>query len=262
VLTLLSPAKSLDFSPAPKGLPATEPRFARDIEVLLARCKRLGVGSLRKLMSLSQPLAELNRERFQEMRLPFTPENSKPCLLAFQGDVYKGLDAASLSRRDLRYAQDHLRILSGLYGVLRPLDLIQPYRLEMGTKLATGRGKNLYEFWKNRLVDSLNAEHAERPVAAVLNLASEEYFKAVPAKRLEPRLVTAVFQEVRDGRPRTISFLAKKARGLMARFQVVHRIEDPEGLKDFDSEGYAYRPDLSAADRLVFTRDTAAREAA
>ncbi len=260
MLTLLSPAKSLDFSPAPRGLPTTEPRFEHDIEVLLGRCKRLSVSSLRKLMSLSQPLAELNRERFQEMTLPFTPENSKPSVLAFTGDVYQGLDAASLTKRDLRYAQDHLRILSGFYGILRPLDLMQPYRLEMGTRLANTRGKNLYEFWKNRLVDSLNAEHAERPVAAVLNLASNEYFKAVPAKRLEPPLVTALFQEIRDGEPKTISFYAKRARGLLARFQVVHRIEDPEGLKDFAEEGYEFRPDLSTDDRLVFTRQQRAEK--
>jgi len=255
LLTLLSPAKSLDFSPVKEGLPLTEPRFEHDIEVLMNRCKKLGVGSLRKLMHLSQPLAELNRERFQEMNLPFTPENSKPCLLAFQGDVYKGLDAATLNKRDLKYAQNHLRILSGLYGVLRPLDLIQPYRLEMGTRLSTGRGKNLYAFWKSRLVDSLNQEASRSRTAAVLNLASNEYFKAVPAKQLEPRLVTAVFQEIRDGKPKTISFLAKRARGLMARFQVKNRIADPEKLKDFVEEGYEYRPDLSEEDRLVFTRD-------
>ncbi len=258
MLTLLSPAKSLDFSPVREGLPLTEPRFQQDIEVLMKRCKKLWVSSLRQLMSISQPLAELNRERFQEMNLPFTPENAKPCLLAFQGDVYKGIDADTLNKYDLKYAQKHLRILSGFYGVLRPLDLIQPYRLEMGTRLSTPRGKNLYQFWKTRLVDSLNAEHAERPVSAVLNLASNEYFKAVPAKLLEPRLVTAVFQEIRDGKPKTISFLAKRARGLMARYQVKNRIDSPEGLKGFTEEGYEYRPDLSEENKLVFTRDKAA----
>ena len=254
MLTLLSPAKTLDFSAAPKGLPTTEPRFEKDIAVLMKRCKRLGVRTLRNLMDLSQPLAELNRQRFQEMSLPFTPDNAKPSVLAFQGDVYKGLDAASLSRRDLRWAQDHLRILSGFYGLLRPLDLIQPYRLEMGTRLGNTRGKNLYAFWGNRLADSLNAELAESPEATVLSLASNEYVKAVPAKRLEPHLVTADFKEIRDGKPRTISFFAKRARGLMARFVVRHRIDDPEGLKDFADEGYGFRPDLSAGDRLVFAR--------
>ena len=255
MLTLLSPAKTLDFSAAPAGLPATEPRFEKDIAVLMNRCKKLGVPSLRKLMNLSQPLAELNHQRFQEMSLPFTRENSKPSLLAFQGDVYKGLDAGSLSEEDLSWAQDHLRILSGFYGMLRPLDLMQPYRLEMGTRLSNTRGKNLYAFWGNRLADALNAELADDPAPAILNLASNEYFKAVPRKRLEPRLITADFKEIRDGKPRTISFFAKRARGLMARFQVRHRIDDPEGLKDFAEEGYGFRPDLSADDRMVFTRE-------
>ncbi len=256
MLTLLSPAKTLDFSPAPKGLPTTQPRFEKDIAVLMKRCKKLGVRTLRQMMSLSQPLAELNRQRFQEMSLPFTPENAKPSLLAFQGDVYKGLDAASLTRANLNWAQDHLRILSGFYGMLRPLDLMQPYRLEMGTRLGNTRGKNLYQFWGNRLADAINAEHQERPTT-VLNLASNEYFKAVPRKRLEPPLVTADFKEIRDGKPRTISFFAKRARGLMARFVVRQRVEEPEGLKDFAEEGYGFRPDLSADDRLVFTREQA-----
>ncbi len=255
MLTLLSPAKTLDLSPAPEGLPVTEPGFEKDIAVLMKRCKSLGVPSLRKLMNLSQPLAELNHQRFQEMSLPFTRGNSKPSLLAFQGDVYKGLDAGSLSEDDLSWAQDHLRILSGFYGMLRPLDLMQPYRLEMGTRLGNTRGKNLYAFWGDRLADALNAELAEDPAPAILNLASNEYFKAVPRKRLEPRLITADFKEIRDGKPRVISFFAKRARGLMARFLVRHRIDEPEGLKDFADEGYGFRPDLSADDRLVFTRE-------
>lgn len=248
VLTLLSPAKTLDFSATPKGLPATKPRFVKDIAVLLERCKKLDVASLQKLMKLSRPLAELNHQRFQDMRLPFTAKNSKPCLLAFRGDVYKKLDAASLSVPDLRWAQSHMRIISGLYGLLRPLDLIQPYRLEMGTRLENSRGKNLYEFWGDRLVDEVNGANI------VLNLASNEYLKAVPVKRLESRLVTAVFQEIRDRKPKTIAFSAKRARGLMARFVVQNRIEDPEGLKDFAADGYGFRENLSEADRLVFTR--------
>jgi len=254
VLTLLSPAKSLDFSPAPQGLETTAPRFADDTAVLMKRCKKLTVPALRKLMSLSQPLGELNHRRFQEMSLPFTPDNAKPCLLAFSGDVYKKLDAASLSRSDLEWAQSRLRILSGFYGLLRPLDLIQPYRLEMGARLDSSRGKNLYEFWGERLADALNAEHAQRRHAAVLNLASIEYFRAVPAKKLKLPVVTALFQDIRDGRPKTIAFLAKKGRGLMARFVIENRIDEPEGLKDFAAEGYRFRPDLSADDKFVFTR--------
>lgn len=254
MLTLLSPAKSLDLSPPPADLPVTQPQFGGDLEVLMKRCKKLSVAELAKLMKLSRPLAELNRQRFQEMHLPFTPENAGPCVLAFQGDVYKKLDAASLSLRDLKWAQSRVRILSGLYGLLRPLDLIQPYRLEMGTRLDTVRGKNLYEFWGDRLVEALNAEHAKRRVSAVLNLASNEYWKAVPVERLVPRLVTAVFQEIRDGEPKVIGFAAKKARGLMTRFVVRQRLDDPEDLKDFKDEGYRYRAKLSRPDRLVFTR--------
>jgi uncharacterized protein len=254
MLTLLSPAKSLEFSPVPAGLPLTEPRFTADIETLMKRCKKLSAANLAKLMKLSQPLAELNRRRFQEMRLPFTQENSRPCVLAFQGDVYQKLDAANLSKRDLKWAQNRVRILSGLYGLLRPLDLIQPYRLEMGSRLDTLRGRNLYEFWGDKLADEINVEHAQRRFSAVLNLASDEYFKAVPAKRLKAPLVTAVFQEIRNGEPQVIGFSAKRARGLMTRFIVLQRIDDPEGLKDFSQEGYRFRSKLSTPERLVFTR--------
>jgi len=255
MLILLSPAKTMDFSPLPEGLATTVPQFEADIAVLLERCRELSVESLRQLMKVSEPLAELNHRRFKEMSLPFTPQNSKACLFAFQGDVFKRLDAATLSKSDLEWSQDRLRILSGFYGLLRPMDLIQPYRLEMGSRLSNPRGNNLYQFWGDRLVDSLNAEHAERPVAAVLNLASNEYIKAVPRQRLEPPMVTAVFQEIRDGQPKTIGFLAKKARGLMARFVVQERIVDPEELKAFSGEDYRFRPDLSAVDQLVFTRE-------
>lgn len=255
MLTLLSPAKTLDFNFSTSGLPTSTPQFEKELEILLRRCKGLSVESLRELMKLSQPLAELNYERFRRMNLPFTTDNAKPCVLAFHGDVYRGLDATSLSKRDLKWAQGRLRILSGLYGLLRPLDLIQPYRLEMGTRLPNPRGKNLYEFWGTRLVDALNAEHDRRPVKAVLNLASNEYFKAVPAKHLKPPLVTALFQEIRDGKPRTISFSAKRARGLMARFVVENRVQDPDGLKEFAQEGYTYRPELSNQERLLFVRE-------
>jgi cytoplasmic iron level regulating protein YaaA (DUF328/UPF0246 family) len=256
MLILLSPAKTMDFSPLPEGLATTAPQFEADIEVLLERCRELSVESLRELMKISQPLAELNHQRSKKMSLPFTSENSKACLRAFQGDVYKRLDAATLSKSDLEWSQDRLRILSGFYGLLRPMDRIQPYRLEMGTRLTTSRGANLYQFWGNQLVDSLNAEHAERPVAAVLNLASNEYLKAVPRDRLEPRMVTAAFKEIRDGEPKVIAFLAKKARGRMARFVLQERIEDPEGLKEFAVDGYGFRPDLSSADEIVFTRES------
>lgn len=257
MLTFLSPAKTLDFSAAPAGLAATQPRFEQEIAVLMKRCKKLDVESLQELMSLSPSLAQLNYERFQEMSWPFTPKNAKACLLAFRGDVYKKLDAATLSNDELKWAQDHLRILSGFYGMLRPLDLIQPYRLEMGTKLDTPRGENLYEFWDDRLVDEINAEHARKPLTAVVNLASVEYFKAVPADRLKPQVITPVFQEKRGGGFRTIGLLAKRARGLMARFIVRNLVRKPDQLLDFNDEGYGFRSDLSGEGRLVFTREQA-----
>lgn len=254
MLALLSPAKTLDLSPAPKGLPVTRPAFKKEIGILMRRCKALEVAELRKLMSLSEPLAELNHERFQVMSPRFTVGNSKAALLAFQGDVYRKLDPETLSRPDLLWAQDHLRILSGLYGLLRPLDLMQPYRLEMGTRLATERGSDLYAFWGGRLADALNAEHKKRPVAAVLNLASNEYIKAVPAAKLQMPMITANFQEWRDGKLKTIAFSAKKARGLMARYLIEKRVETPAQLKRFAADGYRFDKDRSTADTFLFTR--------
>ncbi len=254
MLARLSPAKTLDLSPSPIGLPVTRPAFKKDIAMLMRRCKALEVAELRRLMKLSEPLAELNHERFQVMSPRFNLGNSKAALLAFRGDVYRKLDAASLSRPDLLWAQDHLRVLSGFYGLLRPLDLMQPYRLEMGTRLTTERGSTLYSFWGSRLADAINAEHKKHPMAAVLNLASNEYIKAVPAERLAMPMVTAQFQEWRDGKLKTIAFSAKKARGLMARFMVENRIEKPGQLKRFAVDGYSFQPDLSSDDRLLFTR--------
>ena len=205
-------------------------------------------------MDLSEPLAQLNFERFQAMSLPFTDETAHPSLLAFQGDVYKGLDVDSLTTGDLEWAQDNLRIISGFYGLLRPMDLIQPYRLEMGTRLSNTRGKNLYRFWGTRLARAVNADLAERPGTAILDLASGEYSRAVPKKHLEAPVYSAGFQEVRDGQPKTIGFLVKRARGLMARFVIQNRIENPEDLKDFSAEGYGFNADLSDEQRYVFTR--------
>jgi len=255
VLTLLSPAKALDFDFEANGLPVTPPRFEADAAELLSVCQKLSVAKLRKLMGISQSLAELGHERFQAMEIPFTAENSKPAVLAFRGDAYSGLDAGSLDKRDLKWSQGRLRILSGFYGILRPLDLIQPYRLEMGTRLVNPRGKNLYEFWGSRLTDALNAEHAERPVKAVLNLASNEYSKSVNTADLVPPLVTVQFKEDREGRLRTISFTAKRARGLMARFMTRNRIDAPAGLRTFHEEGYTFRPDLSDDATMLFVRD-------
>jgi cytoplasmic iron level regulating protein YaaA (DUF328/UPF0246 family) len=255
MLTLLSPAKTLDLSPAPKGLRASQPRFKRDIAILRKRCSELDATALAKLMKLSDSLAELNHQRFQAMGPSFTKKNSKACLFAFQGDVYRRLDAASLTESELLWAQDRLRIISGLYGLLRPLDLIQPYRLEMGTRLDTERGETLYEFWGTRLADALNKEQRKRPTAAILNLASDEYAKAVPADRLDVPMITAHFQEIRDGKLKTIGFSAKKARGMMARYVIQNRVEDLKGLEGFSDEGYAFRRDLSSAEAMFFVRD-------
>ncbi len=255
MLTLLSPAKSLDFETPIADLEVSEPRFKKDTRILMKRAKELGADDLKVLMKISDSLAELNHERFQEMKLSFKPKGSKPCVLAFTGDVYMGLDAATLGKRDLNWAQKRVRILSGLYGLLRPLDVIQPYRLEMGTRLENARGGNLYEFWGERLAESINEEAKARKHSAVLNLASNEYFKAVPVKNLDLPLISAAFKEERGGdKPRIISFLAKRARGLMTRWIIDNRIDEPEGLKDFDAEGYSYREDLSWDDELVFVR--------
>jgi cytoplasmic iron level regulating protein YaaA (DUF328/UPF0246 family) len=254
MLTLISPAKTLDLSPAPNKPRATQPRFKSDFNILAERCKKLDKAALAKLMKINAPLAELTHQRFQQMSRSFTRKNSKASLLAFQGDVYRGLDAASLEDSDLRWAQDHLRIISGLYGLLRPLDLMQPYRLEMGTRLDNERGKNLYEFWGDKLAKALNSEARKKAAKAILNLASNEYIKAVPASQLDLPMITAHFQEIRDGDLRTIGYSAKRARGLMTRFVIQNRIEKPAELQGFAEEGYEFRADLSSNLDIRFVR--------
>ncbi|MDX1467150.1 MAG: peroxide stress protein YaaA, partial [Halomonas sp.] len=206
------------------------------------------------LMGISDKLAGLNAARFAEWHTPFTPENAKPAAQAFQGDVYVGLEADTFDDDDNAFAQEHLRILSGLYGLLRPLDLIQPYRLEMGTRLENPAGKDLYAFWKATLTAELDRAVAESGSPALVNLASNEYFKAIDTKRLASRVITPVFKDEKNGKLKIISFYAKKARGLMAAWMIHQRLDDPEGLKDFDVAGYAFDPALSEGDTLVFTR--------
>ncbi len=254
MLILLSPAKTLDFEPSERRVRPSRPRFAGDTRLLLERCRRLDVKTLRQLMKLSEPLAELNHGRFQSMELPHTAKNSKPALLAFRGDVYRKLDAASLEAGDVDWAQERLRILSGFYGMLRPLDLIQPYRLEMGTRLDTERGANLYEFWGERLARRLNRDARAAGADFILNLASNEYVRAVPAAALEVPMVTAVFEEMRDGKPKVIGFSAKRARGLMARWAIRNRVRTRARLRKFAEAGYTFDPDRSERDRLVFLR--------
>lgn len=252
MLILISPAKSLDFTPPQALLPLTTPELKSDIGELAKVTKKLTVADLRRLMSISERLGELNRERFQA----FDPavEDGLQAALAFNGDVYAGLDARSLTKADLTWAQDHLRILSGLYGVLRPLDAIQPYRLEMGVRLKTRRGKTLYDFWGDRIAKTLNAAAEGQTDPTVINLASQEYFGGVDAKALKPPVVTCHFKEEKEGELRVLGFFAKKARGLMARFIIEKRLEKAADLKAFDAAGYAFQPGLSSDADWVFSR--------
>ena len=254
MLTLISPAKTLDYE-----TPATTETFSQPTQLaqsrkLIRRLRELSEGDLSKLMSISGKLAEVNQQRFKQWKTPFKPENARQAVFAFKGDVYIGLDAYSLDEPGLEFAQEHLRILSGLYGVLRPLDLMQPYRLEMGTRLDTDAGNNLYQFWDKRITDSLNKELRETGSKTVVNLASNEYFKVVQPNRLKSDIITPNFRELRNGEHKFISFSAKKARGLMSRYIIDHRIDQPEGLKDFDYEGYRFAPKLSEGNDWIFTR--------
>lgn len=256
MLFTLSPAKTLDFATPVPSDTATLPRFTAQSAELIAVLREQNAAQIGSLMHLSAALAELNVARYQQWSPQFTPQNSKPAVHAFMGDVYEGLHAASLSEAELAWAQDHLRILSGLYGVLRPLDLMQPYRLEMGTRLATAKGKNLYQFWGRQIAEYLNERAQAQKAPVLVNLASEEYFKSVDRKALLPRVVSCVFEERKGAGYKVISFAAKRARGLMVRYAVEHGVERVEQLKGFDAEGYAYVPAASEPDRLVFRRET------
>lgn len=254
MLALVSPAKKLDMTPRDRGLPHSLPVFLDDSARLVEVAQRLGLNELKQLMSISDNLAELNRERFRAFSLPFTPDNAAPAIFAFRGDTYQGLDADSLSDADLAYAQDHLGILSGLYGLLRPLDLMQAYRLEMGTKLHNPRGEDLYDFWGDRIAGEINRRLADAASPIVVNLASNEYFRAVRTDKLEARLITPVFKEVKGGVAKVIGLMAKRARGMMARHIIQNRITRPEDLREFTAGGYRFMPELSDDDRLEFHR--------
>ena len=256
MLIVLSPAKTLDFSPPPPGLPPTTPELLDESRLLVERLREFSPAELANLMGISDALAVLNVGRYAAWATPFTPDNAKPAVLAFAGDVYEGLDASSLSPADLDFAQKHVRILSGLYGVLRPLDLMQAYRLEMGTRLTNVRGKDLYAFWADRIARTLNAALAASPGrdATLVNLASEEYFKAIDKRALAASIVQLVFEDWKAGKYKVISFHAKRARGLMARFAVTERLQAAEGLKEFAAEGYRFDAMASDAGRWVFRR--------
>lgn len=253
MLTVISPAKSLDWDPV--EVTPTDPAFQEDAVRLAKTSRNLTLGALKDLMSISDDLARLNRDRFKAFEEAPQADRVKPAALAFNGDTYQGLEAKTLSEEDMAYAQDHLRILSGLYGLLRPLDGIQPYRLEMGSRLKTRRGKSLYDYWGDTLAKSLNTLAAERGTGTLVNCASQEYFGAADRKALKLSVITPVFMEVKDDHPRIVSFFAKRARGAMARHIIENRVTDLEGLKAFNAGGYAFEPDLSEGTKITFVRD-------
>ena len=252
MILVISPAKTLDFTTPPHTGVFTQPGFLTESARLVKLLRALGIDQLAGLMGISEQLAVLNAARFQDWRTPFSPGQAKQAVLAFNGDVYAGLDAPGLGQGDLDFAQDHLRILSGLYGCLRPLDLIRPYRLEMKTRLANARGKDLYAFWGDRITRAVQQSLAGDPV--LVNLASAEYFKVLDAKAVAGRVITPVFEDWSHGEFKVVSFFAKRARGLMCRYAIRERLERPERLQGFKAEGYRFDREASQGDRWVFRR--------
>ena len=247
---LLSPAKTLNMDAIPSDHKISEFPFGKEATLLIKDLKKLKSIEVQSLMNVSATIAELNTDRFNKWSLPFSLENAKPAIHAFKGDVYTGMDASSLTEDELNFAQESLSILSGLYGLLRPLDLMQAYRLEMGTKFATKRGKNLYEFWGDKITEEINTREKD----TLLNLASNEYFKAVNKKTLRANLITPVFKDEKNGVLKVISFFAKKARGMMARYIIQNHITNVEEIKNFNLGGYAFNQSLSTDKEWVFTR--------
>lgn len=255
MLVVVSPAKTLDFDTPPVLDDFSKPELLEESKLLIERARQLTPAELGKLMKISDKLAGLNAARFADWQPDFTPDNAKQALLAFKGDVYTGLDAESLSAKDFKFAQAHLRILSGLYGLLRPLDLMQAYRLEMGTKLDNERGKDLYQFWGDIITDKLNLALEEQGDNVLINLASNEYFKAVQPKRLSGQIITPIFKDSKNGQYKIISFYAKKARGLMARYIIQHQLTQVSQLTQFDVDGYYFVEAESSATELMFKRE-------
>jgi hypothetical protein len=252
VLVVISPAKRLDW--AERTVEMTEPAFEEDAQRLAKTARNLSLKDLKGLMDLSDDLARLNRDRFRAFTDTPGPEDLRPAALAFAGDTYLGLEAGSLDPEEMTWAQDHLRILSGLYGVLRPLDAMQAYRLEMGSRLKTRRGGSLYDYWRDQIAKALRAQAEALGTDVLVNCASQEYFGAVPEKPLKLRIITPQFMEDKPGGPKIVSFFAKRARGSMARYIIQRRLTAPDGLLDFDLGGYVYQPDMSEPDRPVFLR--------
>ncbi len=269
MLITVSPAKTLDFDTQSPVKTSTEFDFHQESQTLISQLKHLEPDEIASLMGISEKLGLLNWERFQTWEYPFPAGKAKQAVFAFKGDVYTGLEAETLSPEGLHFAQQHLRILSGLYGLLRPLDLILPYRLEMGTKFKNEMGANLYRFWGDKITDKLNETfqnialersdecNEEDEKSVLINLASNEYFKVVNKKKLNARIITPVFKDLKNGQYKIISFYAKKARGLMTAFICENQLTEPELIKDFDTAGYAYNAGLSDENTWVFTRDRA-----
>lgn len=256
MLIVISPAKTLDYETLPVTETATLPDFLDQSAKLVKELKQLSPQEIARLMNISDKLAQLNAARFEGWTKKFTPKNAKQAVLAFKGDVYTGLDADTLSEKQFEFTQKHLRILSGLYGLLRPLDLMQAYRLEMGTKFANPRGKDLYSFWGNLITDKLNNELTNQKKPVLVNLASNEYFKSIKTKELQAEIITPVFKDWKGGKYKIISFYAKKARGLMCRYAIDNKVTKVEKLKNFDYEGYSFNEAMSSEKEWIFTRDS------
>lgn len=254
MIILLSPAKTLDFDSKPVTKSHTQPGFLEDSAELISQLQDLSPADISSLMGVSDTLGELNFDRYQQWQTPFTASNAKQAVLAFKGDVYTGLEAETFSSADFKFAQKHLRILSGLYGMLRPLDLMQAYRLEMGVKFANDKGANLYQFWGNKLTEELNAQLKKNKSEVLVNLASNEYFKAVKKKNVDVTIVSPAFKDFKNGDYKMISFFAKKARGLMAAWIIKNKVTDSKELLDFTADGYKYNKKLSSPEVPVFTR--------
>ncbi len=256
MLTILSPAKTLDFDIEPAIPTNSQPGLLAHSEYLIKKLQKLSAKKIAALMDLSPKLADLNYQRFQEFHTPFTTQNAKPAVYVFKGDVYLGLKIEDFTQQEILYTQDHLRILSGLYGLLRPLDLMQPYRLEMGTSFAvTPSKKNLYQYWGDKISIELNTACETAGTDIILNLASQEYFKAVQTKKLKHRVISCEFIDGENDKYKVISFFAKKARGLMAKYVLQNQVKNPDDLRGFDYEGYLYDPNRSNQNQFIFKRD-------
>ena len=254
MLIVVSPAKKLDYDTPAKTKKSTTPDFLEDSQILIDRLRQFSAIDIAELMHLSMKLAELNFDRYESWSLPLTTDNAKQAMFAFKGDVYTGLDAESFSATDINFAQKHFRMLSGLYGLLRPLDLMFPYRLEMGTKLDTKRGKNLYEFWGHTITNAINKQLKSSKSEHLINLASNEYFKSVKTKDINGEIITPAFKEYKNGEYKMIGIYAKRARGLLSRYIIQNQLSAPEDIKNFDLDGYKFNSKVSKGNNWVFTR--------